>query len=168
MNCTVVRYQNIIGPEMGFGHAIPHIVERFVKAEESPFKIYGYDQTRSFCYIDDAVKGTVGAMESDKAAGEIYHIGKQDEINMELLTTYIGELMNYSGKYQAAMTYPGSVARRCPNINKAWSDFGYSPDTEWKAAVSLTTDWYREFFTSGQSPQSGGFEPPEVVMAKSI
>ena len=25
---TIVRYQNIIGPEMGFGHAIPHIVER--------------------------------------------------------------------------------------------------------------------------------------------
>ena len=27
--CTIVRYQNIIGPNMGFGHAIPHIVERF-------------------------------------------------------------------------------------------------------------------------------------------
>jgi nucleoside-diphosphate-sugar epimerase len=108
--CTVVRYQNIIGPEMGFGHAIPHIVERFVKGEKSPFKIYGHDQTRAFCYIDDAVMGTVGAMESDKAAGEIYHIGKQDEINMETLTTYIGGLMDYSGAYKAAMTYPGSVA----------------------------------------------------------
>ena len=28
--CTIVRYQNIIGPNMGFGHAIPHIVERSV------------------------------------------------------------------------------------------------------------------------------------------
>jgi len=59
--CTVVRYQNIIGPEMGFGHAIPHIVERFVKGEEPPFKIYCHDQTRAFCYIDDAVRDTVGA-----------------------------------------------------------------------------------------------------------
>ena len=164
--CTIVRYQNIIGPEMGFGHAIPHIVERFVKAEQSPFKIYGHDQTRAFCYIDDAVMGTVGAMESDKAAGEIYHIGKQDEINMGTLTTYIGELMDYTGEYEAAMTYPGSVARRCPNIDKAKSDFGYSPSIEWEKAVSLTTDWYREFFTSGQSPQSGGFETPEAVLAK--
>lgn len=164
--CTIVRYQNIIGPEMGFGHAIPHIVERFVKAEEPSFKIYGHDQTRAFCYIDDAVNGTVGAMESIKAAGEIYHIGKQDEINMETLTTYIGSLMGYSGEYEAAMTYPGSVARRCPNINKAIADFGYSPNIDWKTGVSLTTDWYREFFTSGQSPQSGGFETPEAVMAK--
>ena len=46
--CTIIRYQNIIGPEMGFGHAIPHIVERFVKGEGSPFKIYGHDQTRAF------------------------------------------------------------------------------------------------------------------------
>jgi len=163
---TVVRYQNIIGPEMGFGHAIPHIVERFVKAEESPFKIYGHDQTRAFCFVEDAVKGTVSAMESNKAAGEIYHIGNQDEINMETLTTYIGGLMDYSGTYEAAMTYPGSVARRCPNIDKAIADFGYSPNFDWRAAVGLTTDWYREFFTSGKSPQSGGFETPEAVMAK--
>jgi UDP-glucose 4-epimerase len=164
-DCTIVRYQNIIGPEMGFGHAIPHIVERFVKGEKSPFKIYGHDQTRAFCYIDDAVKGTVGAMESENAKGEIYHIGKQDEINMEELTTYIGELMNYTGEYEAAMTYPGSVARRCPNIEKATADFGYSPNISWKIAVSLTTEWYRDFFSSGQSPLSGGFEPPETVMA---
>ena len=164
--CTIVRYQNIIGPEMGFGHAIPHIVERFVTGEESPFKIYGHDQTRAFCYIDDAVMGTVGAMESNNAAGEIYHIGKQDEINMETLTTYIGELMNYSGDYESAMTYPGSVARRCPNIDKAKSDFGYSPSIDWRTAVSLTTHWYHEFFTSGKSPQSGGFETPEAILAK--
>ena len=164
--CVVVRYQNIIGPEMGFGHAIPHIVERFVKGEKSPFKIYGHKQTRAFCYIDDAVIGTVGAMECEKAAGEIYHIGKQDEINMETLTTYIGELMNYTGDYEAAMTYPGSVARRCPNIDKAKSDFGYSPSYDWKIAVSNTTNWYREFFESGHSPKTGGFEAPENVLQK--
>ena len=164
--CTIVRYQNIIGPEMGFGHAIPHIVERFVKGEKSPFKIYGHDQTRAFCYIDDAVMGTVAAMESDQAVGEIYHIGKQDEINMETLTSYIGELLNYPGEYVAAMTYPGSVARRSPNIDKAKSHFGYSPSINWKEAVRLTTDWYCTFFNSGQSPQSGGFETPEAVLAK--
>lgn len=164
--CTIVRYQNIIGPEMGFGHAIPHIVERFVKDEKPPFKIYGHDQTRAFCYIDDAVLGTVGAMECDKAAGEIYHIGNQDEISMQTLTTFIGDLMSYTEGYEAAMTYPGSVARRCPNIDKAKSHFGYSPSINWKKAVSLTTDWYRTFFTSGQSPESGGFETPETVLAK--
>ena len=143
--CIIVRYQNIIGPEMGFSHAIPHIVERFVKAEESPFKIYGHDQTRAFCYIDDAVKGTVGAMESNKAAGEIYHIGKPDEISMKVLTTYIGELMNYSGEYEEAMTYPGSVARRCPNIDKYKKILGENKFTTLDEGITITSKWYDNF-----------------------
>lgn len=164
--CTIVRYQNIIGPEMGFGHAIPHIVQRFVRGNESPFKIYGHDQTRSFCYVSDAVDGTVAAMESDLASGEIYHIGMQEEITMETLTTYIGELMGYDGAYAPAMTYPGSVARRCPDISKAREDFGYAPSVDWTRAVKRTAEWYREFFQSGQIPESAGFEPPEKILAK--
>jgi nucleoside-diphosphate-sugar epimerase len=163
-DCVVIRYQNIIGPEMGFGHAIPHIVQRFCDGESSPFKIYGHDQTRSFCYIDDAVVGTIDAMESENSSGEIYHIGKQEEISMEELTTYIGELMDYSGKYEAAETYPGSVSRRCPNIEKAANDFGYNPQIDWKLAVKLTTEWYKNFFESGNRPVKGGFLPPQDVM----
>jgi len=164
--CIIVRYQNIIGPDMGFGHAIPHIVERFIIGKESPFKIYGSEQTRAFCYIDDAVKGTVFAMESSKAGGEIYHIGNEEEISMELLTTFIGHLMLYTGKYVPAMTYPGSVTRRCPDISKARTDFSYCPNIGWEEAVSLTTDWYREFFASGKIPESGGFERPEIMLEK--
>ena len=164
--CTIVRYQNIIGPEMGFGHAIPHIVERFAKGDESPFKIYGHDQTRAFCHIDDAVKGTVSAMENDKAIGEIYHIGNNDEINMETLTMFIGNLMGYDGEYLPAMTYPGSVGRRCPDITKAASHLRYSPEVSWKNAVRLTAKWYQEFFSSGLVPHFGGFETPEDVIKK--
>ena len=41
---TIVRYQNIFGPRMGFKHVLPHLVERFYKNNENPFiffnKIY--------------------------------------------------------------------------------------------------------------------------------
>ncbi len=162
--CTVVRYQNIIGPNMGFGHAIPHIVERFIKNPDGPFKIYGYDQTRAFCYIDDAVEGTIGAMESSKTNSEIYHIGKDDELSLKDLTIYIGELLKYKGEYEDAITYPGSVARRCPNIEKAKNDFKYNPKVEWKEGVEKTVAWYKDFFESGNEPDIGGFQPPEEVM----
>ena len=56
-NCKIIRYNNIFGPKMGFGHVIPHLVERFLD-KESPFKIYGAEQTRSFCYIDDGAIAT--------------------------------------------------------------------------------------------------------------
>ena len=162
----IVRYQNIIGPEMGFGHAIPHIVERFVNKIEDPIKIYGYDQTRAFCYIDDAVKGTVGAMESANQPNNIYHIGNDHEVSMEELTKFIGNVLGYEGDYEFAMTYPGSVSRRCPNIDKAVGNFGYNPKVNWKDAVIKTVEWYKSFFESGSKPAYGGFEPPETVMVK--
>ena len=45
-------------PRMGFKHVIPHLVQRFL-SNESPFKIYGHDQTRSFSFISDSVEGTI-------------------------------------------------------------------------------------------------------------
>jgi len=163
--CRIVRYQNIIGPDMGFGHAIPHIVERFVNEIENPIKIYGHNQTRAFCYINDAVKGTVGAMESANRSNNIYHIGNDQEISIEELTKFIGSTLEYEGSYENAMTYPGSVSRRCPNIAKAVSNFAYKPEIFWKDAVVKTVDWYKNFFESGLKPSTGGFEPPENVMA---
>jgi UDP-glucose 4-epimerase len=161
--CAIVRYQNIIGPNMGFNHAIPHIVERFFNKEKSPFKIYGHDQTRAFCYIDDAVIGTVKAMELN-TDGEIFHIGNDQEVTIESLTRYIGELMNYNDKYKAAMTYPGSVARRCPNITKSCEMLNYEPKIKWKEAVQLTVEWYYEFYSKGNKPKLGGFKPPEETL----
>jgi len=159
--CIVVRYQNIIGPNMGFRHAIPHIVQRFSEGHESPFKIYGYNQTRAFCFISDAVAGTVGAMESSRSGGEIYHIGNDQEITIELLTREIGALMHYGGPYEPAMTYPGSVERRCPDIRKCQDHFGYKPLVDWKIAVAQTVNWYRDYFAKGLRPTTGGFAPPE-------
>lgn len=157
--CTIIRYHNVFGPRMGFKHVIPHLVERFLSAE-TPFRVYGHDQTRSFCYIDDAVQGTVLAMENPKANGEIYHIGTMDEITIEALIRETGRLMGYTGTYENAPTYPGSVARRCPDISKAKAHLGYVPRIPWKEGLEQTVTWYRQFFESGQKTFEKSFEKP--------
>lgn len=158
--CTIVRYQNIFGPDMGFNHVIPHLVQRFIN-KETPFKIYGHDQTRAFCYISDGVDGTIRAMESSRANGEIYHIGNTTEITISELTKAIGDMMAYSGEYENAPTYPGSVARRCPDISKAQEHLNYHPKTNWREGVSKAVEWYTAFFESGEEMTEKGFEPPE-------
>lgn len=140
---VVVRYHNVYGPRMGFKHVIPHLAQRFT-ANEDPFKIFGHDQTRAFNYIDDAVRGTVLAM--DKGGNrEIYHIGDRDEITIEELVRYVGELFDYSGSYEVAPTYAGSVQRRCPDIAKAERELGYIPKVNWRDGVKNTIDWYRAY-----------------------
>jgi nucleoside-diphosphate-sugar epimerase len=144
---VVVRYHNMYGPRMGFKHVIPHLAQRFI-ARETPFQIFGHEQTRAFNYIDDAVQGTVLAMEKG-GNREIYHIGDTDEISIERLVRYVGELFGYGGPYELAATHAGSVRRRCPDITKASRDFGYTPNVQWQDGVRKTIEWYRGYLSSG-------------------
>ena len=147
--CTIIRYHNVYGPRMGFKHVIPHLVQRFLN-NENPFKIYGHDQTRSFNFIDDAVIGTIKAMEIGDNH-EIYHIGDEEEISIEDLTRYTGELLNYNNKYEYSPTFPGSVARRCPDISKAKKYLNYKPKVNWKVGLKLTVDWYVNYLKNNKN-----------------
>jgi UDP-glucose 4-epimerase len=163
---TIVRYHNAFGPDMGFKHVIPHLVERFMKSE-NPFKMYGHNQTRAFSYIEDTIKGTVLAMESDVAANEIFHIGSSEEISIEQLIRAVGEQMGYGGSFEEAPTYPGSVSRRCPDISKAKKLLNYNPKVDWKAGLEITVDWYKNYFLVNKSARQDGFkEQEEIILRK--
>lgn len=161
-NCTVVRYHNVIGPRMGFKHVIPHLAERFLLGNEDPFLMYGHNQTRSFCDIEDAVEGTVAAVEHKSSNGEIYHLGSSVEISIEQLIKEAGSFFNYKGSYKEAPTFPGSTDRRCPDISKANQHFGFEPKVAWDDSLHKTLNWYKEFFESGSKAHESSFEKPNV------
>jgi nucleoside-diphosphate-sugar epimerase len=146
---TIIRYHNVFGPRMGFNHVIPHLVIRF-RNGENPYKIYGHDQTRDFCFITDAVKGTVLAMETTGTNGQIYHLGTGVEITIEELTRATGELMNFKGDYIYAPTYPGSVSRRSPDVSKSKKDLGFTACVDWKEGLKETVKWYNDYFDAGK------------------
>jgi UDP-glucose 4-epimerase len=148
--CTIVRYHNVYGPRMGFKHVIPQVVKRMLD-NESPFRVYGFDQTRSFNYIDDAVRGTIAAMDNPKANGEIFHIGDMDaEIKIEDLIHFIGELTGYTGTFQRQGVHDGSVSRRCPDTSKANEVLGYNPEMKWREGVKKTVEWYVDYYNQGK------------------
>jgi nucleoside-diphosphate-sugar epimerase len=157
--CTIIRYHNVFGPRMGFKHVIPHLAQRFTN-QENPFKIYGHDQTRSFNFIDDAVEGTVLAMEKG-GNGEIYHIGSMEEITIEQLIRYTGDLMGFKGTYEYAPTYPGSVARRCPDITKARKELGYEPKVDWKEGLKRTMEWYVDYLKNNKELHESFYDNKE-------
>jgi len=147
---VTLRFHNVYGPRMGFKHVIPQVTQRLFEGED-PFIIYGFDQTRAFCHVDDAVRGIVQAMSTPNAKGQTYHIGDdRDEITIETLIRYISDLLDFEGAYKKGPSHPGSVSRRCPNIEKARTEFGYQPQVYWKDGVSETVQWYIDYFESGQ------------------
>ena len=135
---------------MGFKHVIPQVIQRFLDGE-SPFRIFGYNQTRSFNYIDDAVSGTILVMESEGTNGEIFHIGDmREELKIEDLVRYIGDLMGYTGEYTTVVAPSGSVNRRCPDTAKAENRLGYTPKVHWRDGVKSTINWYVNYLKEGK------------------
>lgn len=145
---SIVRFHNFYGPRMGFEHVIPEFCKRIVDGED-PFIIKGGDQTRSFCYILDGVRGLHLAMAAQKADNEIINLGNdKEEIKIEALAKLLFEISGRKPKIKIEAEPKGSIARRCPDLKKARSLLGYEPQVLLREGLEKTWQWYREFFTN--------------------
>ena len=140
---SIVRLHNIFGPRMGFEHVVPQFVERIIK-KEFPFKIYGGQETRSFCYIEDVLDSIIRIMESDKTNGEIINVGNDDEeVKIIDLAKMLFDIAGLDIEFDIQPAPDGSVSRRCPDISKLKS-LGYEKINTLKNGLEKTYKWYTE------------------------
>ncbi|CAM4089896.1 NAD(P)-dependent oxidoreductase [Kibdelosporangium persicum] len=137
---VIGRFHNVYGPRMGTDHVIPELSLRAVRRED-PFKVYGTDQYRAFCYVDDAVTAMLLAM--DKVTGEIVHIGNDEETNIGDLTKLVLRIADHDPALDVESAPAGSVARRCPDLTKLRALTGYEPAVSLAEGVRRTFEWYR-------------------------
>lgn len=144
---VIVRPHNFYGPRAGFGHVIPQMIERIIKKEGS-FVVYGADETRTFCYIDDAVKAMQMLMDSKSTnsfPAQTFHIGATEEINMEELAKKLFEVTGYSPeRIEKKPGMAGSVKRRLADITKIKEAVNWQPTTSLEAGLKKTFDWYKD------------------------
>ena len=139
---SIVRPHNFYGPRAGYDHVIPEIIGR-VAAKTEPFTIFGSDDTRSFCYIDDAVLAIQKVMESKKTDGGTYHIGTKEETKIKALVGQIFALMGWKPKKIITKNSPkGSVKRRLADVSKIKNDTGWSAKTPLTKGLKKTIEWY--------------------------
>ncbi len=139
---SIVRPHNFYGPRAGYEHAVPQMIAR-TEAGEEPFIVYGADETRSFCYIDDAVEAIQKVMESKKTDGGTYHIGSMEETGIRELADQIFTLMGKRpNKITVKKSSAGSVKRRLADVSKIKKDTGWSARTPLKKGLQKTIEWY--------------------------
>lgn len=143
---SIVRYHNVYGPRMGFEHVMPQFIERaFLK--EDPFRVYGAKNTRSFCYVTDAVMATELVMNSDKTNSEIINIGaSSEEISIFELAKKVVSLAHYSPKVLEEASPQGSVSRRCPDTGKIEKILGWKAKVTLEKGLAETFNWYTQFY----------------------
>jgi len=147
LNTMIFRPHNFFGPNMGTGHVIPQFILRMkalsddFRSKEINFPIQGTgEETRSFCYISDAIDGII-ITALNGVNGEIYHGGTEEEITVANLAMEIGDILGLTINIVKGDLLPGGTSRRCPSINKL-ENLGYSPKYLLRNGLKETIDWY--------------------------
>ena len=144
MRFSIVRPHNFYGERMGYEHIIPGVIKRILEKQD-PFELIGGNETRSFCYIEDAVRALEKVMLSDKTDGKIINIGKNDEVLIEGVYKKIFNLTGFNSKNVVRKDSPeGSTNRRCPDVSLLKKLTGYTAETSLEEGLRKTYEWYKQ------------------------
>ena len=144
----IIRYHNVYGVRMGFDHVLPEFFKRICDKVD-PFPIFGGDETRSFCAVEDAVKATESVMLKDKCNDEIIHIGNSSqEIKIIDLLKLTLRIAKFNPKIDIKPAPEGCVMRRCPNIEKLFNLTGFKAKITLQEALPKMFEWYKKIYSS--------------------
>ena len=130
----IVRFFNTVGPrQVGhYGMVVPRFVSAALKNES--LSVYGSgDQIRCFCHVDDAVRALLLVMDSDKAVGEVFNVGNNQQITIMELAKKVIEITGSTStieKIAYEKAYPEGfedMQRRVPDISKIKQVLGWAP-----------------------------------------
>ena len=145
----IVRPFNVYGPGMKPTdyRVLPMFISRGLSGKPLPVHARG-KQTRTFCYITDAIIGIFKIFLSDKN-GEVYNVGNDDlEISMYDLAKRVAKILQGRVKIEK-IDYPASYPqdepqRRSPDLSKIRKDLSYKPKVTLDAGLRRFIDWYKE------------------------
>ncbi len=145
----IVRPFNVYGPGMkpDDRRVMPMFALRTLRGETLPVHGDGH-QTRTFCYITDAITGFLKVLLLG-TPGEAYNIGNDDQ---EITMGALGRLFVDLGKTDARVetipypdTYPaGEPQRRCPDLAKARTHLGYQAGVSLREGTLRFLEWAKE------------------------
>ena len=139
-----LRFFTVYGPSQRPDLAI----HKFFKSilNDQPIPVFGDgSSSRDYTYVDDVVKGIVGAMDYDASAFEIINIGNNKTVTLTGLITAIEKVCDKKAIIDRQPEQPGDVPRTCADISKAKQLLGYNPSTELIPGLVEFYEWFREF-----------------------
>jgi nucleoside-diphosphate-sugar epimerase len=145
MDIRILRYHNIYGPEgtyKGGREKSPAALCRKVALASNPgtISVWGDGrQTRSYCYIDDAVVGTIVLMKSDYS--KPINIGSDRLVTIDELADMI---IKISGKIITKthdLSAPQGVRGRNADITLSRKSLGWEPKITLEEGLAKTYQW---------------------------
>ena len=121
------------------------VVSNFIiqALQGNPITIYGQgEQTRSFCYVDDLIRGIYTLMNTDNFTGPV-NIGNPNEFTIKELADLVVELTgNKSGLIFKDLPQDDPQKRK-PDISLAREVLNWEPQKQLKEGLRSTIDYFK-------------------------
>jgi dTDP-glucose 4,6-dehydratase len=139
LNTAIVRIFNTYGPRMraNDGRAIPTFLRQALNNE--PLTVFGDgNQTRSFCFVDDLVRGIISLAES--GLHRPVNIGNPGEFTLLQLAQEVIAVTGSTSKIVFEPLPTDDPQLRRPDITKARELLGWGPTIELHEGLQLTLE----------------------------
>jgi len=144
LDTRIVRIFNTYGPRMGIddGRVLPNLISQALTGED--LTVYGDgSQTRSFCYVDDLIRG-VKLLAEVEGYHEPVNIGNPNEVTILEFAREILELTGSKSKITFLELPPDDPKRRRPDISRAHGLLGWEPKVSRREGLQRTLEYFKQ------------------------
>jgi UDP-glucuronate decarboxylase len=149
LEIKVVRIFNTYGPYMHphDGRVVSNFIVQALKG--APICIYGDGaQTRSFCYVDDMIRGFLQMMDTEPAFTGPVNLGNPVEFSMLELAAKVLELTGSKSTLEFRELPPDDPRQRQPDITLAREKLGWSPTVGLEDGLRETIAYFRSLLAA--------------------
>ena len=146
----IVRIFNTYGPRLrpADGRVVSNFLAQAIDGK--PLTVYGSGkQTRSFCYVDDEVRGLLALFDSDVV--EPVNIGNPTEFTMLELAALVCDVAGSTAELAFEPLPVGDPTKRRPDITRARQLLQWEPTVALRQGLERMHAWYLEERTRGRA-----------------
>jgi dTDP-glucose 4,6-dehydratase len=143
LDVRIVRIFNTFGPSQRAedGRAVSNFLVQALQGK--PITVFGDgSQTRSFCYVDDEVRGFLALLDSD-LTGPV-NIGNPNEYTINQLAELAIEVTGSSSEIVFQPLPVDDPAQRQPDITLARTRLGWEPEIDLRTGLTRTAEYFRQ------------------------
>ncbi len=147
----MARIFNTYGPQMqpDDGRVVSNFIIQALQDED--ITIYGDgNQTRSFCYVDDLIRGLVALMASDDSVTGPVNLGNPTEINVRRLAEIVVDMVGSRSRIVHRPLPIDDPRRRRPDIGRAQALLHWTPRVTLQAGLTRTIAYFRTLLEAGE------------------
>ena len=145
VDTRIVRIFNTYGPNLNKedGRVVSNFINQAL--ENKDITIYGDGtQTRSFCYVDDLVRGLILLMNSETTIDTTLpiNLGNPNELTMLELASKVIELTKSNSNIIFKELPKDDPTKRCPDISKAKNILNWQPEISLEEGLIKTIRYF--------------------------